>query len=227
MTEIETHAAARRRTIADGILDLAIPKLAQVPETFVGLGEQARLADTVIEETKADATPDALAAFEAKASEAAGDLGRRLLGAFEDQIAALNADREGLANVSQAVEWAEGWRHVDPGVRDAYLEAARERRDAIAAVLDAAEAERREKVLAAGGDPDLVGYTFADGNGLSSLEFADEKHVIFAMLGMRFGGTYEIVKDDIFVQGPNGTVVFARDGEKLSGMGLNLKRVDP
>jgi len=35
-----------------------------------------------------------------------------------------------------------------------------------------------------------------------------------------------VVNDDIFVEGPNGTVVFARDGNTLTGMGLTLKRVE-
>jgi len=34
------------------------------------------------------------------------------------------------------------------------------------------------------------------------------------------------VKDDVFVEGPNGSVVFAREGDSLSGMGgLVLQRV--
>ena len=58
------------------------------------------------------------------------------------------------------------------------------------------------------------------------LEFVEAKRGICAVLGMRFGGKYETVKNDILVNGPNGTIVFARDGNKLSGMGLTLKRVE-
>lgn len=227
MAEIETHAAARRQALADEILTLATPKLGEAPETFEALGQLITFVDTVIEETKAAASPSALQAFEGAATDASSALGRKLFDGFETELAALPEDRQGLKTAEEATQWAEGWRRVDAGLRSDYIEVARQRRDAIANKLAALEAERRERVLAAGGDPELVGYTFADDSGMSTLEFADEERVIFAVLGLRFGGKYAIVKDDVFVEGPNGTIVFARDGTSLTGMGLVLKRVAP
>jgi len=226
MQEIETHAAARRQAIADEILAQGTTKLGDVPESFEGLGQLVVLIETVIEETEDAASPAALKRFEEHATDASSRLGRKMLDGFEKELEALDEDREGLDKAENAVAWAKGWRHVDEDVRDDYLEAARDRRDEIAERIAAAEKKRRERVIAAGGDPDIVGYTFADGSGMSTLEFADEKRVIFAVLGMRFGGKYEVVKDDIFVEGPNGTIVFARDGNKLNGMGLSLVRVE-
>jgi len=226
MAEIEAHAAARRQAIADEILARAEEKLSETPETPEGLGELNVLVDIVIEEASAAATPAALAAFEGAASAATTALASKLFDGFVAELASLSEDRDGLESAEAALAWVKSWHHVDEDLRSRYVEAAGERRDEIAGALAAAEAERRERVLAAGGDPDLVGYTFADETGMSTLEFADEKRVILAVLGMRFGGAYEVVNDDIFVEGPNGTVVFARDGNTLTGMGLTLKRVE-
>jgi hypothetical protein len=225
MAEIETHAAARQQALADEILALAEPKLSEAPETFEAFGQLIDFIDTVVDETKGSASPAALERFEEAATEASTELGRKLLDGFEADLAALTEDRDGLEKARQATDWAEGWRLVEDDLRDDYIEAARGRRDEIAGKLAAAEAERRDRVLAAGGDPEVVGHTFADEEKISTIEFVDESRVIFAVLGMRFGGKYEIVKDDIFVEGPNGTVVFARDGDKLTGMGLTLERV--
>jgi hypothetical protein len=212
--------------LADEILALATPRLDEAPATPEGLADLAAMADTVIEETKTAASASALTDFQAAASDAGSALGKQLFEVFEHELAGLAVDREGLAPANRSAAWAERWRHVDPTVRERYLNAARMRRDEIASGLAAAEAMRREQVIAAGGDPEIVGHTFRDEHSHSTLEFVDTQRVIFAVLGMRFGGKYEIVNDDIFVEGPNGSVVFARDGNALSGMGLTLERVE-
>ena len=90
--------------------------------------------------------------------------------------------------------------------------------------MDARHYSLADALREAGYDPALVGYRFVDAERLTSLEFRDERRVIFSALGMRFAGIYELSQDDVIVEGPNGSIVFARDGDRLSGMGLVLIR---
>jgi len=222
VAELESHAAARRRALADEILALAAPKLREGSETIEGFAQLHDIIDVVLEETKSAATPSAVEAFEETATEVSTELGRTLFDRFGAELAGLSKDRDGLEKARQATRWAETLRYIEDDLRDDYVSAARDRRDEIAA----AGAERRERVLAAGGDPELVGYRFADEHGLSSIEFVDEKRAIFSAVGLRFGATYEVVGDDIFIEGPNGTLVLGRNGNELHGNGLRLKRVE-
>ncbi len=46
--------------------------------------------------------------------------------------------------------------------------------------------------IEAGGDPDIVGYSFVDPNTASKLDFRDEKLVIVAIVGLKFAGSYDV-----------------------------------
>ena len=225
MAEIEVHAAARKQAIADEILVLAGKKLEARPQTLERLSELMTNIDVILYEVDGAASPEAIETFTDRALDASDELADEVFGDFESQLAELPEDRKGQAQAEQYVAWAGGLRYVEDDLREDYVAAARKRRDEIAKMVAEAEIERRQRVLAAGGDPDLVGYTFADERGFSAIEFVNEERVIIAMVGMRFGGTYEVVGDDIFVEGPNGTVVFKRNGDELDGMGLVLRRV--
>ena len=226
LAEVEAHGARRKQALADEILVEAVPKLREGPKDLDGFGKLLRIVGFVLAKTEDLASPDALAAFRREAESISTAHGREVFPAFEAELAALSADRKGIQRAEAAAGWAESLEHVEDRLRDRYVGAARMRQEELSSQVAAQEAERRARILAAGGDPDLVGHTFRDRQGISSLEFVDERRVIFAMMGMRFGGEYEVVADDIFVEGPNGSVVFAREGDTLTGMGLSLSRVE-
>jgi len=109
-------------------------------------------------------------------------------------------------------------------MRTAYIDAASRRNDAISAVLAQQKAEQREKAIAAGGDPDITGYTFVDDSDTSMLGFRDENRVIFAVLGMKIAADYEVSQDDVIIEGPNGTLIFTKHEGRLTGTGLTFRK---
>ena len=68
---------------------------------------------------------------------------------------------------------------------------------------------------------------YSDENGLMSYEFQSDGKVFMKMMGMQFAGEYEIDEDKVIVKGPNGNLVFDREGDILKGpMGLELKKTE-
>ena len=66
---------------------------------------------------------------------------------------------------------------------------------------------------------------YTDENGLMSYEFQSDGKVFMKMMGMQFAGEYEIDENKVIVKGPNGNLVFEREGDILKGpMGMQLKK---
>jgi hypothetical protein len=66
---------------------------------------------------------------------------------------------------------------------------------------------------------------YTDENGIMSYEFQTDGKVFMKMMGMQFAGEYEIDENKVIVKGPNGNLVFEREGDILKGpMGLQLKK---
>lgn len=68
---------------------------------------------------------------------------------------------------------------------------------------------------------------YVDEMGVSQYEFTRNGRVYMSVMGIESAGDYEIDGERIVLEGPNGTMVFNRDGEDLIGpMGLRLTRRD-
>ncbi len=218
------YARARADTIADGLLATAEQKLADFPESPVGLTRLRSFVAEIGGEVRSFGTEPARKQFAEAATARMSEIAEAALPAFRDSLEQLPDDRTGLADAEKELASVRGWRMVDADLRAAYVEAATERRDEIVAALQAVREARREKAIAAGGDPELVGYTFVGEQGISSLEFRDEKRVMFSALGLKFAGTYEVDEGDVIVVGPHGQIVFTKQGNALNGMGLLFRR---
>lgn len=224
VAELRAYGRARQQDIGDAVLQLAATRFADYPSSLAGMEElRAFVKDTVASISRRASRP-AMESFRRNLASSLTTMAEGALPEFEQNLAALDQDRDGLQAADAQLAAVRGWRDVGAEVRERYVEAARARRSEIAAmVLKVAQAQR-QAAIAAGGDPALVGYRFVDAERLTSLEFRDERRVIFSALGMRFAGIYELSQDDVIVEGPNGSIVFARDGDRLSGMGLVLIR---
>jgi hypothetical protein len=76
--------------------------------------------------------------------------------------------------------------------------------------------------LASGCARSLSG-TWQDTAGLTTYQFARDGSVVMTILGTSVRGDYQIQGDRVVVNGPQGTVVLRRDGDRLSGpTGLEL-----
>lgn len=67
--------------------------------------------------------------------------------------------------------------------------------------------------------------TYADRSGMTEYEFGSDGKVYICVLGATASGTFEANSERILVIGPQGTVVFLRNEDRLIGpMGLELHR---
>lgn len=68
---------------------------------------------------------------------------------------------------------------------------------------------------------------YTDAAGISEYEFRNDGKVYISVFGATASGTYEVDRDRILITSPQGTVVFARDKDRLIGpMGLELERLE-
>jgi len=66
--------------------------------------------------------------------------------------------------------------------------------------------------------------TYADEDGVSSLEFKDDGTVYMSLLGVTVEGEYELDGKRVIIAGPNGSQVLTKNGERLEG-GLGMTYV--
>ncbi|WP_153242377.1 hypothetical protein [Ferruginivarius sediminum] len=222
--EVRAFGLERQKDIGDGVLEAATAKFDDYPGTMAGVRQFEDHLRTTMESIGGRASRSALVSFNDAARDRHTELARAALPEFKRELAALPETETGLEEAEEKLDTAKGWDTATEDTRTVYVAAARERRDEIAAIVAEARAEERQRAIEAGGDPELVGYTFTDANSLSRLEFRDERLVIFNVMGLRFAGEYQLSRNDVIVEGPNGTVVFARNGNSLQGMGLTLTR---
>ena len=150
---------------------------------------------------------------------------RASLPEFKQRLAALPENQSGLKEAETRLRNSQRWGGFDEETRAAYVAAAKKRRDEIAKAIEAAFAKRRAAALAAGGDPDLVGYTFADKTTGIVLEFSDERQAYITILGIKMPAPYKVDGDTVIVEGPNGRLVLDQREEFLVGMGMNMQRL--
>ncbi len=228
LTEVRVYAAGRQQVLAQRMLDVARAELAGYPETLDGLDKLRRQLHATWGGPLRRAGEAAFADYVAAAQERLTRIADAALPEFRRKLADIPESPEGLQMLDATLVKEPGFDAVGEDVRASYLAAVDDRRTSIATVLEAKEAARREAAIAAGGDPELVGYSFVDGEHFTQLEFRDEKLVIMNVMGIRAAADYQVSAGDVIVRGPNGTLVLARSGSgeklKLSGMGLVLKR---
>lgn len=223
-SEIAEAARTRQVAIADTVLAKVQADLHEIPETLDGLRQLDEVA-RVATQPRLVASDSVREAFYEALKDRRAEIRREALPEFEARMAALPESRKGL---EQADEWVSKTQAAPRAVpmREAYIDAAVARRDTIRAVLDEQDRERREAAIAAGGDPRLVGLRFVEPTAGMRLEFRDEERVFMNMLGIRAAGDYEVSRNDVIVNGPNGQMILTIDGDTLRGMGLSFKRQD-
>lgn len=227
-----THARDRQRTIADRTLTQLIErKLPRFPATWAGLQALDRLHRQHATGAVRRASPEAAQRYWSALSERLTEVGREALPEFLEQLDALPATGAGLDSAKENVSRAQQWRLLQADVRNDFLAAAQQRRDEIAEAVGkqrerelARLDEERQRALAAGGDPRLVGYRWIDANETMQLDFRDEDTVFVSALGMRFAGSYEVSRDDVVVKGPNGQLVYTLKDGAMIGNGVTLHR---
>ena len=221
---VRHYAGTRQQAIADQLLAQAVTRLESFPATLAGLQTLRKDHQALAQAVGRHPSQAAATRYTGAATERVSTIARQALPEFQRQLAGLTEDRAGLEKAQQQLTLAESLREIDPPTRAAYIAAASQRRDGIRAALTRQQAARRQQVIAAGGDPDLAGYTFVDSNQVSQLEFRDAKLVIYSALGMQFAGSYRVSQDEVIVEGPNGSMVLTKRGEQLVGMGLTFER---
>ncbi len=232
--ELRTHARSRQQALADALLHQAIEQeLAAVPESWAGFAALDALNARLAREVNRHASPAATEAFVAAFNARRAAVGRQALPEFKQQLAALAADPSGLVEVEERIQQLQGWRGMEPSIRQDYLAAAQTRHDQIAAAVEQERQRRRAEALrdrqlaiAAGGDPRIVGYTWAESNGTMAFEFRDQETVFMNLLGIRAAGTYRVSRDDVVVTAPHGQMVLTIKNGQLLGNGLVFKKQD-
>jgi len=224
VNEVRDYARARQRAIGDALLESGIAKLDTFPGTREGLSGIRDYTNSLARSVVPYASKPVADRYNNAAVDRITAIARGALPGFKQELAALPESGYGLRAAEKHLEMAQSMREIEQDMRTAYVDAASQRRDAISEVLAQRKATQREKAIDAGGDPDIAGYTFVDTSNTSMLEFRDEKRVIFAVLGMKFAGDYDVSQDDVIIEGPNGTLVFTKHGEQLTGMGLTFQR---
>jgi len=224
VNEVRAYARARQQAIGDAVLESGAVELATFPATLEGLGRIRDYANSLGRAVGPYASKPAAERYNNAAVARITGVARGALSEFKQELAALPDSRDGLHEAEKRLEMAQAMHNIEPDMRAAYVDVASQRRAAISEVIERSMAEQRKSAIAAGGDPDIVGYTFVDTSNTSMLEFRDERRVIFAVLGMKFAGDYEVSRDDVIIEGPNGTLVFTKHGKQLAGMGLTFQR---
>lgn len=224
--ELRAYGLERGHEIADGALQGATDKLADFPDTLEGMHQLEVYEQKTLSELKKAASEQAVVAFEGAVKRRASEQGRAALPEFRKRLAAIPENREGLKEAEAQLKMAHGYPRFDEETRGLYAAAAEKRRDEIAAGIRAQFEAQRAEAIAAGGDPDLVGYTFKDETGMAQLRFRDEKWVEVFMMGIKFPAKYEVDGTYISIQGPNGVLNLEHEGDALSGMGLEYHRVE-
>lgn len=225
--DLVDHARYRQKTLANDVLnDAAETQLPALPENLAGIKELNAIGNRMLQGVVQKADREVVQKFVAASDARLAQIGRKALEEYEQALTRLPANEAGLAEVEREVADKEGWVDMEEQVRGEYIAAAKARRDEIAVVVDKERAQRnarlereREKAIAAGGDPRLVGTEWVDSHNTMKFEFRDHETVFITALGLKAAGTYKVLRDDVVVRGPHGQLVYTFDSDKLVGNG--------
>ena len=230
--DLNDHAHTRQRALADQFLEDAIEnKLPALPETLAGIESLNVISTQISRGIAQKANREVVQRYIAASEVRLAKIGRKALPEYRETLARLPEDKTGLKQAERELADKRGWVDMEEGVRVDYTAAAKARYDEIASAVEREsaqqrkEAEReRKRVIAAGGDPRLVGHEWIDLNKTMKLDFRDQETVFVTALGFKFAGTYKVSRDDVVVKGPHGQLVFTFDGQTLMGMGAVFRR---
>lgn len=223
--EVREFAKDKQRVLANDILRQAVGEFGRFPDTLAGMGELNRFAQKVSLESGGHAEQSVKQQFSSAINRRLSDQARAALPEFKAQLAALPNNAAGLAEAEKRLKGVRFWVQLDDKVRGSYAAAAKRRRDEIAAIVEAEQIKRRQAVIAAGGDPELVGYKFIDRTTGTVIEFRDQSEASVSVIGIPFAAPYEVKGDNVVIRGPNGKMFLTRNGDTLNGMGMSLRRV--
>ena len=227
---LSEHAVARQRVLAHEVLREATEnELPALPPTLAGIRSLNAISTRMLQGIVQKADRDVIQRFVDASDARLTEIGRKALPEYEQALAKLPADEEGLAQAEREIADKEGWTDMEEGVRGEYVAIARARRDEIAGVVSEQRARQREALererkaaIAAGGDPRLVGSEWVDTNKTMKFEFRDEETVFINALGIKAAGTYTVSRNDVVVKGPHGQLVYTRNGGRHTGMGATF-----
>jgi hypothetical protein len=230
--ELVDHARSRQRVLADQILNAAAAEeLPALPATLAGIQALNAVSNRMLQGIVQKASQDAIQHFVAVSEARLAEIGRQALPEYRALLSQVPETEAGLAQAEQELAVKQAWVDMEQRTRGEYVAAAQARRDQIAAVVEqarrqrrASEARARQRAIAAGGDPRLVGSEWVDENQTMQLDFRDQNSVFVTALGFKFAGTYEVSRDDVVVQGPHGQLVFTFNGDKLAGNGAVFRK---
>lgn len=230
LKEVRAYARERQVPYADRELAAAAKKLDDYPETLKGLDSLQRAVHIQRSQVMPRASEPAQKAYLQAARARLTDVAEEVLPEFKDALDGLPETSVGLYATEKTVVSQKGFQDVAANVRADYEAALKSRRAAIAKAIGAKVDEARDKAVAAGGDPDLVGYRFVDRAKGWQLGFKDEKHAVLASRRNQANAPYEVRGDEVVVKGPQISLVLKRSGRgaatKLEGLGFVFVRAD-
>jgi hypothetical protein len=166
-------------------------------DTQAGAKELNAISSRMLQGVVQKADKEVIEKFVTASDARLAEIGRTALPEYEKALARLPESEAGLAQAEREVSDKEGWIDMEERVRGEYIAIAKARRDAIAVVVDKERAQRnelldreRERAIAAGGDPRLVGTEWVDLNNTMKFDFRDHETIFINALGLKVAGTY-------------------------------------
>jgi hypothetical protein len=227
---LRAHAGEVEARLAERAVVEAEASLAEASADLDGL---RRLLNTIPRAERpplSHAPPAILAAYREAARARLDDVAQTALAEFRQALRALPEDRQGLRALDQSLVSDKAFALIARDVREDYQEAVDRRRDEIRTALRGAAEEQRERAVARGGDPDLVGRVFENQETGLAVGFIDEQRAVVGLNGKEDTAPYEVRGGQVLVYGQGMTLQFRRRGAgpdtTLEWLGKVLTRLE-
>lgn len=228
LAEVRGYARERQIPLAERELAAAIEKLDGYPQTLKGLDNLQRAVHTTRTGVLSRADEPAMDAYLDAARTRLDEIAEAVLPDFEAVVAGLPQDSIGLHTTEKTFAAEPGFQQVDADLRARYEAVLAQRRQEIRAAMGTRADAARERAVAAGGDPDLVGHRFVDRAKGWQLQFRDERQAILQSPTSATAAPYEIRGDQVVVKGPQLSLPLTRSGGgdtmRLEGLGFVFVR---
>jgi len=225
---IRDYARERQASMADRVLAAEQNDLADVPGTLDGVQSLLGTLYSTRSGSLAGASDAAKRAYRQAAGPRLSEVAESALPEFRAGIAAFPETPQALAMLDRTMPFDDRFKLVDDAIRQRYMDAVASRQSEIRAAIQERHEADRQRALAAGGDPDLVGARFTEPESGLSLEFLDERRVRLYLSGKTDTAPYALKDQDILVRGPGMALRFTRSGTgadtRLQWLGKVLRR---
>lgn len=202
----------RRAGIGGAIANELVQEISTTPEAPEGFVALDRYTDErllrLLPPAEAGKVREAAAARRKNVADA-------VLKSLQAELAALPDSDESLEVIdNQVLPGIQSWPVSASAEKPRFVEAAKTRREAILAAVTRAESGS------------VRGRVYEAPDGVAKLEFVDRRRVIFTQHGEAKAGTYEEERDGriLVTIPPAGTLVLTREGARLTGAGIPLRR---